>query len=251
MAPPPTLDDFHVLSDEDLAKRLEHEEWQARIEQEDRDNELARQWNVEEQIRRSAAMEAQRVMRPKKRCALCRRMFSCIVSLLVIAVGVYLVLYFTGNADKVGDFGIPNPQQFKEEDPFNNSNPLDANLWRSGGRGLELTVVNALESHWNEFFDTAISQWDSGTPDALTLHVEYEDAQSVCSAQNGVLKVCNGNYGDTNWRGINKVLLENGWIYSSAARMNEFYLTRDYDKDFSQMSYTMCHEIGASRVSNE
>jgi hypothetical protein len=48
------------------------------------------------------------------------------------------------------------------------------------------------------------------------------------------------NYGDTNWRGINKVLLQNGWIYSSAARMNEYY---NGNNDPSQMQYTMCHEV--------
>ena len=39
------------------------------------------------------------------------------------------------------------------------------------------------------------------------------------------IKVCNGNYGETFWRGINK-LLENDAIYASAARINEFYFGR-------------------------
>ena len=241
---PDDMSDFQVLSDEELAKRLELEELQARMEQEDRDNELARQCLVEDQIRRAAVMQSQRAAQPKSKCPSFRRCFSCILLLVVIAAGVYAALYFTGNTSVVGDFGIPDPQQFREEDPFNNANPKDANLWITKGVGLELTVINALEDHWDEFFTTAVAQWDNGTPDALTLTVQYEDPQSVCSAENGVLKVCNGNYGDTNWRGINKVLLENGWIYSSAARMNEYYLTRNYEKDFSQMSYTMCHEIG-------
>ena len=31
----------------------------------------------------------------------------------------------------------------------------------------------------------------------------------------------NGNYGETSWRGLNKLLLENNQIYASSARMNE------------------------------
>jgi len=238
-----TLADFQVLSDEELAKRLEAEEVQARIAQEEHDGEVARQWLVEEQIRRSAS-EAQRLARPKPKCTTCRRLFSCLVALLVIGAGAALLLVFLGKGGAVGDVFIPDPQAFREEDPFNNNNPDDANLWRSGGQGLELTVINAMEEHWHEFFDNSVSQWDNGTPDALSLSVKYEDAQSLCRAQDGALKVCNGDYGDTNWRGINKVMLQNNWIISSAARMNEYYLTRDYKTDYPQMMYTVCHEVG-------
>ena len=136
---------------------------------------------------------------------------------------------------------------FRNEDPFNNANPEDANLWGITGTsngGLELMVVNALDTNWDEFFNTAVSQWDNGTPDALTLSTTIQEAQPACDAENGQMKVCNGNYGDTNWRGINKIILQNGWIYSSAARMNDYYLTGNRDEDFPQMAYTMCHEIG-------
>lgn len=55
------------------------------------------------------------------------------------------------------------------------------------------------------------------------------------------MKVCNGDYGDTRWKGINQVLISNGWIISSIAKMNEFYLG---SASFDQRQYTMCHEIG-------
>ena len=146
---------------------------------------------------------------------------------------------------------FPTYEDFLNEDPFHNANPEDANLWKTsnsgdgrGWIGLELTVVNALDSNWHEFFNTVVSQWDNGSPDALNLTTSLQDPQPACNADIRVLKVCNGNYGDTNWRGINKVLLENNWIYSSAARMNEYYLTGNQDVDFPQMAYTMCHEIG-------
>jgi hypothetical protein len=55
------------------------------------------------------------------------------------------------------------------------------------------------------------------------------------------MKVCNGNYGDTRWRGINQVLMTNGYIVSSSAKMNEYYL---YESNDDQKQYTMCHEMG-------
>jgi len=245
--------DLHLLSDEELAKYYQQEEMARAMDQEDRDQEVARQYMLEEQIRQSA-VEAQRLAQrqqeqSKKRC--CRRLMGCLFLLLVVG-GVGAALWiFLGGSDGVGGF-FPSPEDFREEDPFNNANPEDANLWRTdngggdgrGWEGLELTVVNALDTNWHEFFNTAVSQWDNGTPDALTLSTGSQSPQPACNADTGVLKVCNGNYGDTNWRGINKVLLENNWIYSSAARMNEYYLTGDRNKDFPQMAYTMCHEIG-------
>jgi len=110
--------------------------------------------------------------------------------------------------------------------------------------GLELMIVNALETNWHEFFNTAVSQWDNGTPDALNLTTSVQDPQPACNAEDRLLKVCNGNYGETQWIGINMLLIENGWIYSSKARMNDFYLTGNQTVDFPQMAYTMCHEIG-------
>lgn len=230
-----------MYTDEELARRLE---------QEMRDEELARQAFYEEQIRQSS-IAAQTMQHTNNRRGAntpntagrsrCRRCMRCIIMLAIVGAAAGICIYYFGGLQNVGDF-IPDLDQFKEEDPFNNANIEDANLWRTKNRaGLELVVVNALEDRWLTYFTTAISQWDAGTPDTLTLTVETATPDSTCTAIDGKLKVCNGNYGATNWRGINKILLENNWIYSSAARMNEYYVT---DNDDDQRQYTMCHEIG-------
>jgi hypothetical protein len=225
-----------LYSDEELARRLE---------QEMRDEELARQAFIEEQIRQSS-IAAQSMSETNRRSARtggrssCRRCLSCLLMLALVGAAAALLLYFFVGADDVGDF-IPNPDQFRQEDPFNSANKEDANLWRTKGNvGLELVVVNALDDEWNPYFTTAVNQWDNGTPDTLALATEDASPDSTCNAIDGKLKVCNGNYGATNWRGINKILLENGWIFSSAARMNEYYVT---DNDDAQRQYTMCHEV--------
>lgn len=226
-----------LYTDEELAMRLE---------QEMRDEELARQAFVEEQIRQSS-IAAQSIHNsshgrntPRSK-SFCCRMFQCALILTVAGAVALLLLFFVFSPDDVGNF-IPNPDGFRQEDPFNNANKEDANLWRTKGSiGLELVVVNALDDIWHPYFFTAVDQWDKGTPDALSLTIEDASPDSTCDAIDGKLKVCNGNYGATNWRGINKILLENGWIYSSAARMNEYYVT---DNDGDQRQYTMCHEVG-------
>ena len=81
----------------------------------------------------------------------------------------------------------------------------------------------------------------STDPDALMLTTSSSEYDYNCDPITGKMKVCNGDYGDTGWKGINQVLISNGWIISSVAKMNEFYLG---SASFDQRRYTMCHEIG-------
>jgi hypothetical protein len=119
-------------------------------------------------------------------------------------------------------------------------------LWRTGGNnGLSLTIINALDEEWQELFTLVVNDWDSGSPDALTLSTIRVSPEFECRPENGALKVCNGNYGETNWRGINTVLLDNGVIYSSVARMNEFYLQ---NATLAQRRYTLCHDVRTSSM---
>lgn len=134
-----------------------------------------------------------------------------------------------------------SPQEFADEDPFSQLGPDEVYKWRTNNNGLQLEVLNALDDLWFPFFYRAVSEWDDGNPDAVDLKTSRVNPDSACKTVAGVLKVCNGNYGETAWRGINKLLLENDSIYASAARMNEFYFRGE---DVDQRQYTMCHEIG-------
>ncbi|KAL7466577.1 hypothetical protein ACHAXS_006861 [Conticribra weissflogii] len=120
------------------------------------------------------------------------------------------------------------------------------NVWDMRGeyRGLTLQVLNNLdaESHWNEFFEAAVSDWDNGDPDAVTLYVRQGgDYDPECRAIRRAMKVCNGNYGPTDWRGVNQILLQDEYIITSLAKMNDYYLEGTTN---AQKQYTMCHELG-------
>lgn len=177
---------------------------------------------------------------------------SCLlVTIVVIAAGLGLGLYF-GYFSKqdLGNLVGAFTDGFTEiigTDPFAGKGGINGTvyLWvgTKGQGGLTLEVLNALDDSWQSFFQQAISDWDSGTPDALTLSTSQSTPESACEQVDGVMKVCNGDYGETGWRGINELILTSAnRIVSSVAKMNEFYLTSttsDLDKQ-----YTMCHEIG-------
>uniref|UniRef100_A0A7S4VY47 Peptidase M10 metallopeptidase domain-containing protein n=1 Tax=Ditylum brightwellii TaxID=49249 RepID=A0A7S4VY47_9STRA len=145
-----------------------------------------------------------------------------------------------------GDFGdvLDNLTDFVDEwinDPYVGNNATY--YWKSEGKaGLSLQLLNALDDTWQDEYDAAVLDWEEGTPDALTLTTKKVEVDNECTQVEGVMKVCNGNYGETGWLGINELLLVgDGQIHSSVAKMNEWYLM---NADIYERQYTMCHEIG-------
>jgi hypothetical protein len=140
-------------------------------------------------------------------------------------------------------------------DPFKGKK--DVNHWPNAGTGFHLTLLNALEPEWNQYFYKSITQWDNGEPDTMTLYTDTRPyPQHNCTTEEGYLKVCNGNYGATQWVGATALLMngKNGNITSAYAKMNEYYIfsrngsipiygTNETNLHFHRQ-YTMCHEVG-------
>jgi hypothetical protein len=162
--------------------------------------------------------------------------------ILIIVCSVGLVIS-SGNGSKLpsGLKGFTSAGDV--EDPFAGS--VVPRWENKGGKGLELTMVNALQDKWQVVFALAIADWDFGNPDALTLSTEQIDHDVECESITGKVKVCNGDYGETKWRGINLAVLNSnsGYMEASSAKMNEYYLSKG---NAALMQYTMCHEMGHS-----
>jgi predicted Zn-dependent protease len=105
--------------------------------------------------------------------------------------------------------------------------------------GLRLTLQNALDDTWQGEFEAAVSDWQES--DALVLTAERVEVDYNCNRIDGVMVVCNANFGETGWVGINENAIMDNIIVSSVAKMNEYYLR---NADFDHRRYTMCHEIG-------
>jgi len=134
---------------------------------------------------------------------------------------------------------IPTFDNSELEDPFSGS---DAPHWPRGGNGLTITVINALSDEWQNTFALATEDWTNGEPDAIEIIEETAAYDRDCEAPDGKVVVCNGDYGDSKWRGVNEALLDyKGDMVSSSARMNEYYLL---NMGLGAWQYTMCHELG-------
>eukprot|EP00547_Thalassionema_nitzschioides_P008039 CAMPEP_0194204784 /NCGR_PEP_ID=MMETSP0156-20130528/4223_1 /TAXON_ID=33649 /ORGANISM="Thalassionema nitzschioides, Strain L26-B" /LENGTH=1164 /DNA_ID=CAMNT_0038930891 /DNA_START=143 /DNA_END=3637 /DNA_ORIENTATION=- len=174
------------------------------------------------------------ILREQKKCTVKRVIPFLIIAVVAVGTVIGVVVGFTGGGGTDVPYGPYILQE--EEDPFAGRG---SSKWNVRGIGLRLVVQNALSDVWESAFSTAINEWEA--TDYLELQVEETRHDPACEAVSGVLKVCNANYGETKWRGLNQVVLQNNFIISSVAMLNEFYL-RHADDD--QRQYTMCHEIG-------
>jgi len=170
-------------------------------------------------------------------CKLCQYLIP-----FAIILGASIGLMFaTGNGkiitDKIDDL-INTFENSELLDPFVGGK---APHWPRTGNGLRITMINALTDNWWITFDLATADWMTGEPRSVEITAMQGEYDPDCDAPDNTVIVCNGNYGDSKWRGVNEAFTTGREIISSSARMNEYYL-RNMDKGAWQ--YTMCHELG-------
>ena len=185
---------------------------------------------------------------PPEKPETCRQKFTYYSLRIISAVlmtGIAFLVYITMFGGQTSDALDPETwlPGWPDEDPMLGS-VNEHNVWKTKGQsGLRLQVLNNLESdsNWREIFQSSIEQWNEGSPKAVDMSVRQMSYDPDCRAVRRSMKVCNGNYGPTNWRGVNQILLQNEYIITSLAKMNDYYLE---GTNRAQKMYTMCHELG-------
>ena len=166
-----------------------------------------------------------------------------IIAALALVLGLYYGVIDQNDIQDATGIDVPSlpPAFFK--DPFAGVPQNSTAKWANGGSGgLSLKIVNYCQDQWEDEFNQAVSNWDNGSPDALTLTTEKMDYDAVCDYEDGIMKVCNNDYGETGWKGLNEYLFDGSdTILTSRAKMNEYYMN---GIEGSERLYVMCHEIG-------
>ena len=85
----------------------------------------------------------------------------------------------------------------------------------------------------------SVNEWDNAA--AVTLNLRTVTYNPDCGAVPWAIKVCNDDFGETGWKGLNQVFLQGEYIVASLAKMNDYYLRVMDEED---RLYTMCHELG-------
>jgi hypothetical protein len=172
---------------------------------------------------------------------------NVLIFLIISGAATVALLYFTDNLGSLSDDLDDELDKIftVDSDPFQGFTVGNASRWDTSGYsegGLRMELWNACDDKWTSYFERAVSEWDAGTPDVLTLTTSRVDVDTSCTGVDGIIKVCNGDFGDSQWRGINEILTENELIVSSTAKMNDFYLDKETD---AHRQMTMCHEVCA------
>jgi hypothetical protein len=163
----------------------------------------------------------------KKSCCTTRLVIKGIILSIILAAAAVALFYALTPSGGVKEWFLHTPPAGLKA----------AHRWQNGGYGgLKLTVLSAVDDNYQTLLYEWVQRWDNGTPDALTLMTQQVAQDSECAPVDGVLKVCNGNYGNTGWRGIDMSTLYNGYIINSAAKLNDYYLIGEKD-DWKE--YTM------------
>lgn len=175
----------------------------------------------------------------------CRFLWSysickCFLPLLFIVgvlVGVAKVFGIAPTKDQ-----IPFADLFFSRDSWGDFNADELPKWDTGGSGvLRLEVINALTDDWQNYFEKSIEEWNTGDPDVIDLTVTRTSPDPGCDFVRGKFTICNGDYGDNSFDGVNELLVFGGFITATKATLNE-YLLKGTTK--ARKQYTMCHEIG-------
>jgi len=149
-------------------------------------------------------------------------------------------LDFTNVLDGLGDLEFGDLFHEGDDKPGSNTTiSWKSSFIKPNDGGLHLTILNALDDTWQDAFAVAVSDWQES--DALQLTIERVEVDPTCKRVEGVMVVCNANFGDKGWVGINENELKDDVIVSSVSKMNEFYLN---NADDAQRQFTMCHELG-------
>ena len=158
-------------------------------------------------------------------CTKCR----CLVMTIIVGIGVTVgaSLIFTNSANPL-DYWIPvDPPGTKE-----------ATRW-DAMEGLFLQVEIATDDVWAPIAEQSIIDWNQSEAVILTTRRVPHDPD--CTPVNGRLKVCNDDYGDTPWHGINILLVDKNtnMTIHSISKLNDRHNT-----DAAQRMYIACHENG-------
>jgi hypothetical protein len=199
--------------------------------------------NNEKVVYENAAMSARRRLKHMS-------LISLLVVVLTVAGTIFYVFY-TGNNVNIPqtEFTVQDILDAFLEDPWDygpGSAQEQINWSPSSMRdGLNLRVINALTPDWHQYYEDSMADWENGAPDALTLRSEMAaQPDPACEAIRGTMKVCNNDYGENGWKGLNEVLVTSqGIIVVSVAKMNEWYLA-SRNSNSAERRYTMCHELG-------
>lgn len=120
--------------------------------------------------------------------------------------------------------------------------------WARTTSSFDLTVINSTTSDWDGYVSAAIGDWSSSNK--LNLVEDPNGSTSSkdrrqCRAPDGMVRICNLEYGNTGWLGIAGISIDNNdHIISGYTKLNDTYFNTSYYDTFDWKQSVTCQELG-------
>ncbi|WP_237057573.1 hypothetical protein [Microbulbifer sediminum] len=120
--------------------------------------------------------------------------------------------------------------------------------WARTTSSFDLVVINSTTSDWDPYVTQAIADWSKSSKLNMVEDPAGDTASKTrrqCSAPDGMVRICNLDYGNNGWLGIAGISLDpQGHIMTGYTKLNDTYFSQSYYNNFSWKQSVTCQELG-------
>lgn len=115
--------------------------------------------------------------------------------------------------------------------------------WKRTTQELTVPVGDNVDSRWDSYLVTAVSDWNQSTVINSPLVAGSTNPKN-CRGVSGTIQVCNAKYGQTGWLGIASISISGGHIVQGTTKLNDTYFDTAQYNTPSWRALVTCQEIG-------
>lgn len=120
--------------------------------------------------------------------------------------------------------------------------------WARTTSSFDLTIINSTTPDWDVHVAHAISDWSRSSVLNMIEDTSGSTAKRVrrqCKGGNGLVRICNLDYGFTGWLGIAGISIDtNGHITTGYTKLNDSYFSTSYYDNYEWKQSVTCQELG-------
>jgi hypothetical protein len=120
--------------------------------------------------------------------------------------------------------------------------------WARTTSSFDLTIINSTTTDWDGYVSQAISDWSQSNKLNMIEDVNGDTSSRTrrkCNAPDGMVRICNLEYGQNGWLGIAGISLDNqGHIITGYTKMNDTYFNMAYYSGDDWKQSVTCQELG-------
>ena len=115
--------------------------------------------------------------------------------------------------------------------------------WARTSNPFTLKVGDNVNSTWDPYLNTTISDWSQSTVLDLT-KVAGGTRPKNCRPTSGRVEVCNETYGNTGWLGVAQIWASGSHITQATVKNNDTYFNTPTYNTSAWRNLVMCQEVG-------